>query len=112
MARGKHHTHGALFDPMESQIPSSLIGAAVFFGLATMIAWLLIRETLRIVLKPLLLVVLLALAAVWAGLLEGTVLEEILAWTGERLVVGLAAVAEWVGGAYERTVGGGGQLSG
>lgn len=92
---------------MESQIPNSLIGALVFFGLLAMIAWLFVRETLRIVLKPLLLVALVAFGAVWAGFLEGTAVEGALAWTGERLIVGISAAAEWVEGAYEATLGGG-----
>lgn len=87
-------------------LPSSLIGAVVFFGLIAMIAWLVIRETVRIVLKPALVVALLALVAVWAGLLEGTAVEGALAWIGDRLVLGLSAAAEWAAEAYEGMTGG------
>lgn len=84
-------------------VPSTLIGALVFFGLLAMIAWLLIRETLRIVLKPALLVAALALLAVWAGLLDETVVGESLAWLGDRLVLGLTVASEWVASAWERS---------
>ena len=71
-------------------LPSSLIGAVVFFGLIAMIAWLVIREAVRIVLKPALVVALLALVAVWAGFLEGFLFKY--ATLAERLLMGLAAV--------------------
>jgi len=82
-------------------LPSSLLGAAVFFGILTMIGWLLIKETLRLVLKPALVFMLLALLAVWAGLLEGTVIEQTLSWLGDRLILGVTAVSEWAVGAFE-----------
>ncbi len=82
-------------------IPSSLLGAAVFFGVLAMLGWLLIRETLRIVLKPLLIFVVLALAAVWAGILDGTVVEQALAWVGDRLILGATALSDWAVGAFE-----------
>lgn len=88
-------------------VPSSLVGAIVFFALLAMIAWLLIRETLRIVLKPALLFAGIVLIAVWAGLLGGTVVERWMSWLGDRLILAVAGVAEWVGVAYERIGGGG-----
>lgn len=86
-------------------IPSSLLGAIVFFGVLAMIGWLLIRETLRIVLKPLLVFVALALAAVWAGILDGTVVEQALAWIGDRLILGATAISDWSVGAFESSAG-------
>lgn len=87
---------------MESlPIPSSLVGAVVFFGLLAMIAWLLIRETLRIVLKPALVVAAIALIAVWAGVLDETVVGRSLTWLGDRLVVGLSLASEWATEAWE-----------
>jgi hypothetical protein len=85
-------------------VPPSLVGAVVFFGLLAMIAWLLIRETLRIVLKPALVVVAVALIAVWAGFLDETVVGESLTWLGERLVGGVSLASEWAIDAWE-TVG-------
>lgn len=87
-------------------LPSSLLGAVVFFGLLAMIGWLLIRETLRIVLKPALVFVLVALIAVWAGFLDGTLVEEALSWTGDRLILGVAVVAEWAVEAFDTASGG------
>ena len=85
--------------------PSSLLGAVVFFGLLAMLGWLLIRETLKIVLKPALVFVALALLAVWAGVLEGTVLESGLAWIGDKLITGVTAVSDWAVGSYEAATG-------
>ncbi|MDH3427726.1 MAG: hypothetical protein OEM23_04750 [Gemmatimonadota bacterium] len=86
-------------------IPSSLLGAVVFFGFLAMIGWLLIRETLRIVLKPLLVFVVLALAAVWAGILDGTVVEQGLAWIGDRLILWATSLSDWAVGAFEASGG-------
>lgn len=87
---------------MESlPVPTSLVGAVVFFGLLAMIAWLLIRETLRIVLKPLLVVAAIALIAVWAGVLDETVVGRSLTWLGDQLVVGLTLASEWATEAWE-----------
>lgn len=69
------------------------------------IAWLLIRETLRIVLKPALVFILLALLAVWAGLLDGTVVEGFLSWMGDRLILAVTAISEWAVGAFETVSG-------
>ncbi|MFW6089986.1 MAG: hypothetical protein ACODAB_09545 [Gemmatimonadota bacterium] len=82
-------------------MPSSLVGAVVFFGLLAMIACLLIRETLRIVLKPALVVAALALIAVWAGVLDETVIGRSLAWLGDRIVVGLSLASQWATEAWE-----------
>jgi hypothetical protein len=82
-------------------VPSSLIGAVVFFGLLAMIAWLLIRETLRIVLKPALVVAALVLLAVWGGVLDETVIGRSLTWLGDRLVVGVTLASEWASRAWE-----------
>lgn len=87
---------------MESlPVPTSLVGAVLFFGLLAMIAWLLIRETLRIVLKPALVVAAIALVAVWAGVLDETVIGRSLTWLGDQLVVGLSLAAEWATEAWE-----------
>jgi hypothetical protein len=86
-------------------IPSSLLGAVVFFGLLAIIGWLLVRETLKIVLKPALVFVALALLAVWVGILDGTVLEDGLTWIGDQLVGGVTAVSEWAIGSYEAAAG-------
>lgn len=90
------------FSDMESlPVPSTLIGALVFFGLLGMIAWLAIRETLRLVLKPALVVAGIALIAVWAGLLDETVVGRSLAWMGEQLIVGVSTASEWASEAWE-----------
>lgn len=89
---------------MESiPVPSSLVGALVFFGLLAMVMWLVIRETLRIVLKPALVVAALALVAVWAGLLDETAIGSGLTWMGDQLIRGVSLAAEWATDAFEQS---------
>lgn len=87
---------------MESlSVPSSLVGALVFFGLLGMIAWLLVRETLRVVLRPALALAAVVMLAVWVGVLDETVVGESLAWLGDRLITGVTAASEWATAAWE-----------
>jgi hypothetical protein len=82
-------------------VPSSLIGAVVFFLLLGIILYALIRETLKLILKPALVVIALLLVAVWAGILDGTAVGAWLGWIGEKLIAGLRGFSEWVAGAWQ-----------
>jgi hypothetical protein len=87
-------------------LPPTLVGAAVFFGLLGMLAWLLIRETLRLVLRPALVIAALLLIAIWAGVLDQTVVGGWLSWTGEQLIAGVSAASQWAASAWESAGGG------
>ena len=87
-------------------LPTSLVGAAVFFGLLGMLAWLLIRETLRLVLRPALVTAALLLIAIWAGLLDETVVGGWLSWIGEQLIAGVSAASQWAASVWEGAGGG------
>ena len=56
-------------------IPSSLIGAITFFLLLGIIAFVVVKEAVKIILKPALVLIGLALVAVWAGVLDETALH-------------------------------------
>ena len=77
-------------------IPSSLIGAITFFLLLAIIAFVVIKETVKVILKPALVVVALALLAVWAGVLDETVVGNGFEWIGDRLFAGIQGISEWV----------------
>ena len=82
-------------------IPSSLIGAIVFFLLIGILLYAVVRETLKIVLKPALVVIALVLLATWMGILDETVVGDWFETMGERLLAGLSGVAEWAADAWE-----------
>lgn len=82
-------------------IPSSLLGAIVFFLLIGILLYAVVRETLKIILKPALVVIALVLIATWAGILDETAVGNWFETMGERLLAGLAGVAEWAAEAWE-----------
>jgi len=87
-------------------IPSSLIGAITFFALLGIIAMAVVRETVKLILKPALVIVLLAILAVWAGLLDQTVVGSAFEWVGDRLIAGVQGVSGWVADAWSARVDG------
>lgn len=85
----------------EPTIPSSLIGAITFFLLLGIIAFVVIKEAVKIVLKPALIVIALAILAVWAGVLDETVVGNGFEWIGDRLLAGLEGISDWVANSWE-----------
>lgn len=87
-------------------IPSSLIGAITFFLLLGIIAFVVIKETVKVILKPALVVAVLAVVAVWAGVLDETVVGNGFEWIGDRLLAGIEGISEWVADSWsERSEG-------
>ena len=90
----------------EPTIPSSLIGAITFFLLLGIIAFVVIKETIKVILKPALIVAALAIVAVWAGVLDETVVGNGFEWIGDRLIAGIQGISDWVADSWaERTDG-------
>jgi energy-converting hydrogenase Eha subunit C len=89
----------------DSTIPSSLIGAITFFLLLGIIAFVVIKETVKVILKPALVIVGLAIVAVWAGILDQTVVGSGFEWIGDRLLAGLEGVSSWVADSWEARTG-------
>ena len=90
----------------EPTIPSSLIGAITFFLLLGIIAFVVIKETVKVILKPALVVAVLAVLAVWAGVLDETAVGNGFEWIGDRLLAGIQGISEWVADSWaDRTDG-------
>ncbi len=86
-------------------IPSSLVGAITFFLLLGLIALVVIKETVKVILKPALIIVGLAILAVWAGILDETVLGSGFEWIGDRLIAGIEGISNWVANSWEARTG-------
>lgn len=82
-------------------IPSSMIGAITFFLLLGIIAFVVIKETVKVILKPALVIAGLALLAVWAGVLDETVVGRGFEWIGDRFLGGVESVSAWVAESWE-----------
>lgn len=88
-------------------VPSTLIGALVFFLLLAIVAFVVIRETVRVIIIPALVVAGLALVAVWAGLLDETVVGAGFEWIGDRFLAVIRGISEWVAGSWPSGADGG-----
>jgi hypothetical protein len=86
-------------------ISSSLIGAITFFLLLGIIAFVVVRETVKVILKPALVIAGLAIVAVWAGILDQTVVGGGFEWIGDRLLAGIEDISDWVADAWESRTG-------
>ena len=91
----------------DSTIPSSLIGAITFFLLLGIIALVVVKETVKVVLKPALLIVGLAILAVWVGILDETAVGNAFEWIGDRLLAGIEGISRWVADSWEARTGNG-----
>ena len=80
-------------------IPSSLIGAITFFLLLGIIAFVVVKETVKVILKPALVIAGLAILAVWVGILDQTVVG-----SGFE---GIEGVSSWVADSWEARTGNG-----
>ena len=88
-------------------IPSSLIGAITFFLLLGIIAFVVVKETVKVILKPALVVVVLAVVAVWAGVLDETLVGGGFEWIGDRLLGGIEGISAWVADSWDARTSGG-----
>ena len=88
-------------------IPSSLIGAITFFLLLGIIALVVVKETVKVILKPALIIIGLALLAVWIGILDETVEGGAFEWIGDRLLAGIEGISSWVADSWEERTGNG-----
>jgi energy-converting hydrogenase Eha subunit C len=91
----------------DSTIPSSLIGAITFFLLLGIIALVVVKETVKVVLKPALLIIGLAILAVWVGILDETAVGNAFEWIGDRLLAGIEGISRWVADSWEARTGNG-----
>lgn len=80
----------------EPTIPSNLIGAITFFLLLGIVAFIVVKETVKVILKPALLVILVAVVAVWAGILDETIVGNGFEWIGNQLLAAIEGISDWV----------------
>ena len=80
----------------EPTIPSNLIGAITFFLLLGIVAFIVVKETVKVILKPALFVILVAVVAVWAGILDETIVGNGFEWIGNQLLAVIEGISDWV----------------
>ena len=88
-------------------IPSSLIGAITFFLLLGIVALVVVKETVKVILKPALIIIGLAILAVWVGVLDETVVGGAFEWIGDRLIAAIEGISSWVADSWEARTGSG-----
>lgn len=74
----------------------ALIGEVVFLVLAVAVVWIVFKEFMRIAIRIIVPAAILLAVAVWAGLLDETVVGNLLAAVGEGVLTGVRAVADWI----------------
>ncbi len=83
------------------ELSSSLIGTLVVFAIFALVAWALLREAAKWVVRAILIVAVGVGIAVWAGWLEQTAAGEIFQWIGDNLLIAIKAVTGWLLTAWE-----------
>ena len=77
-------------------IDPALVGELVVLLLLLAVVWMVFREFMRVVLKVVVPVAILTGLAVWLGLLDETMVGNVLTAVGEGLVNAVRAIADWV----------------
>jgi hypothetical protein len=83
-------------------IPSALVGQIALFTAFALIAWALLREAARVVVKVLLLVGVGLAIALWAGVLDESSVGRFLEQIGQWMFTGIKAVTEWLVEAWDQ----------
>ena|SRR5512139_1963471 len=81
-------------DPLK--IPSAVVGQLVVFAAFALIAWALLREAARIVVKVLLFLGLALTAGLYFGLLDQSAVARIFEQIGDHLITGIRSVTHWL----------------
>ena len=84
---------------MNEFVTPALIGELVFLVLAVALVWIVFREFMRIAIRIIVPAAILLGVAVWAGVLDGTAVGNVLATVGEGVMAGVRAVADWIAAA-------------
>lgn len=88
-----------------TSIPPELIGNIALTLAFVLVAWALLREAARWLIKLLLVFGLLIGAAVLLGLLDNTVAGGILYWVGANISLGVQIVATWLAETWQEMTG-------
>lgn len=90
-------------DPLP--IPSAVVGQIALFVAFALIAWALLREAARVVIKVLVVLGIAIAAALWLGLLDESAVTSLLTRVGDGLITGIKAVTQWLVKAWEEVGG-------
>ena len=77
---------------MTEVVAPALIGELVVFLLLLALTWMIFKEFARIALR----VLVPAAGAVWLGLLDKTMVGDMLVAVGEGVIAGIRTVADWI----------------
>ncbi len=90
-------------DPL--QIPPAVVGQIVVFAAFALIAWALLREAAKVVIKVLLFLGIALAVALWLELLDQSAITGILDQVGTAMITGIKAVTEWLVKAWSEVSG-------
>jgi hypothetical protein len=90
-------------DPLA--VPPAVVGQIVVFGAFALIAWALLREAAKVIIKVLLFLGIALAAALWLGLLDQSAIEGLLERIGDGMITGIKAVTQWLVKAWEEVGG-------
>lgn len=82
-----------------SGLDPALVGELVVLLLLLGVVWMVFREFMRVVLKVLVPIAILTGLAVWLGLLDETLVGDVLTAVGDGLLTAIRGVADWVSSA-------------
>ena len=81
---------------MTEVVAPALIGELVVFLLLLAVTWMIFKEFARIALRVLVPAAVLVAVAVWLGLLDKTMVGDMLVALGEGVITGIRTVADWI----------------
>ena len=90
-----------------STIPQELIGNAALTIAFIIIAWALLREAAKWVIKLLIVFGVLVGVAVVTGFLDNTAVSGLLYWIGARISEGIVTLATWMADTWQQLMGNG-----
>ncbi|MCL7962266.1 MAG: hypothetical protein M8860_05380 [marine benthic group bacterium] len=88
-----------------STIPQQLIGNAALTAAFILVAWALLREAARWVIKGLVVFGIVVGVALLVGLLDNTAASGLLYWVGAWISDGVMAAANWLSGTWSQLTG-------
>ena len=95
-----------------STIPQELIGNVALTIAFVLVAWALLREAAKWVIKLLIVFGVLVGVAIVTGFLDNTAASGLLYWIGARISEGIVAVATWLAGTWQQLTGAGESAAG
>jgi hypothetical protein len=92
-------------------IPQQLVGSAALTIAFVLVAWALLREAARWVIKGLVVFGVVVGVAVLVGFLDNTAASGLLFWVGSWITEGVTATAAWLAETWRELIGAGGSAA-